>query len=477
MSVDEQTKRRNPASEKPSRHSTIMRGVVTPALGIIAVAFIVLGILNATVWQPSKRIVATTRTNTQYVVSDPGVLQLVDSTVRIKISATDNEARVCAALGSSQDVTGWLAGSAYTRVTGLSDWKTLSHRASAASGTATAQTVGFSDSDLWTRVVCGDGSVELTTAQGASGKVLLIDANTKTTDAQSSSDSSDNNASQTDIATTPLTISMDWTRNNLPNYAMPFYFVAGLLIVAAILAASVFAIDPAKRRKQLDESKLKAFEETEMSVVEAFAGAIRPLASEIGSSFKRSSKTAGGHKRHAHGASSSGFTKTSRVLDKNQDADASAIPTTPRVIDVGSKNMVAVQQAETAIATHNDQTLEGAQQSQTPHVSLGDSDTSLASNTEQTAVISPEELQSYFARFAAETTSEIAKQQADDAPFAEDVTENDSTTDSSHDSKDGSTAEITNDDEAQSDTAPSQTASENADQANNNDRDEHNGGE
>ncbi|MFT8356767.1 MAG: hypothetical protein ABF780_01185 [Bifidobacterium aquikefiri] len=401
MSVDEQTKRRDPADEKPSRHSTIMRGVVTPALGIIAIAFIVLGVLNATIWQPTRRIIATATTNSQYVVTDPGVLQVVDSKVRIRVAATNNDARVCLALGSPQDVTGWLGDAGYTRLTGLSSWTELSHRRSASNGKTMDNAVGFSDSDLWSQVVCGEGKAALTTSQGTSGKVLLIDA-----DAGSSqgTDSSSDDAT-TDLKESQATISMDWTRENLPNYAMPFYFVGGLLIVAAILAASVFAIDPMRRRKKLDESKLKKIEETEMSVMEAFAGAMRPLAGEIRSSFKRNPDS---RRRHAHGGASRRSRRSNRTVSAAQQSEEPQVPSTPRVIDVGSKNLVAVQQGS-ADAMHT--SAEGhTHANHVTKVSSTLSNTHSASDSaEETAVISPEELQSYFARFTAETTGSIKK--------------------------------------------------------------------
>ena len=45
--------------ERPTRHAMIMRGVVTPIFGLLAVAAIVLGVLNATIWKPSSEITAS----------------------------------------------------------------------------------------------------------------------------------------------------------------------------------------------------------------------------------------------------------------------------------------------------------------------------------------------------------------------------------------------------------------------------------
>ena len=138
---------------KPTRRAWIMRGVVTPIFGLLAVACIVFGVLNSTVWKPSRNITATAQAHsTQYVVIDPGVLDLVDTAVTVSAdnggtalsngaeSGTDasedsqnqqtsqdqqaqTEPQVCMAVGSAKDVSGWLAGEPYVRVTGLSTWQ------------------------------------------------------------------------------------------------------------------------------------------------------------------------------------------------------------------------------------------------------------------------------------------------------------------------------------------------------------------
>lgn len=57
--------------KEPTRHAKIMRGVVTPIFGLLAVACIVFGILNQTIWQPNPQITATAPVrNTQYLLID-----------------------------------------------------------------------------------------------------------------------------------------------------------------------------------------------------------------------------------------------------------------------------------------------------------------------------------------------------------------------------------------------------------------------
>ncbi len=43
----------------PTRHAKIMRGIVTPIFGLLAIACIVLGVLNATIWKPSAQVTAS----------------------------------------------------------------------------------------------------------------------------------------------------------------------------------------------------------------------------------------------------------------------------------------------------------------------------------------------------------------------------------------------------------------------------------
>lgn len=148
----------------PTRHAKIMRGIVTPILGLLAVACIVLGVLNATMWKPSARITASSSVNgSRYVVTDPGVLSLIDKRVNITAKASDASANVCIVIGSARDVAGWIAGTPYTRITGLSDWSALSTQKAAAQGTAdqSDNQVAVQDSDMWTKTSCGNGTANL----------------------------------------------------------------------------------------------------------------------------------------------------------------------------------------------------------------------------------------------------------------------------------------------------------------------------
>lgn len=332
-----------PSAEKKARHhARLMRGVVTPILGLLAVASIGLGLMNATEWKPSRTITAQTQVSgSRYVVTDPGVSGLVDDDVKVNVSVGGAE-KVCIASTSAKDATGWLSGETYTRLTGLEDWSTLStvkatgDTSASADAAAEEQTgVDFKDSDMWRAVTCDERNVETEINAKDSSDVLLIDLGKKQN----------------------VDVSLTWTRKTLPDFAMPFYFVGGLLAFGAVLTASVFAMPPHRRRNkrvvsgmagQLEEQEQQPIEE--VSVKDAVAGSLSGLASAFKPRSRRS-------RRHA------------AVSD-----DEIAQPT---VVDPSARNLVAD--------------------------AAGDTEADDESVGEETSVISADELQAYFARLAQES--------------------------------------------------------------------------
>ena len=250
--------RKSKSAARPTRHARIMRGVVTPILGLLAVACIGLGIMNATYWKPSSQIAASAAVKgTQYIVTDPGVLPLVDNQVTVSADAGSSDGEVCLALGSNKDVIGWLARQPYVRVTGLNEWTTLATTKVSAQGAAADagdDAVAFKDSDMWTSVTCGTGTVKAETKVASdSGTVAIIDLG-KSSNA---------------------TVRMNWVRQTLPDFAMPFYFAGGLLALLAVLAASLFAMPPHKRRKRVVSGSAAEKQAEEVAVSQAVAAVSR----------------------------------------------------------------------------------------------------------------------------------------------------------------------------------------------------------
>ena len=97
--------------------------VIATVLGLVVIA---LAVCSATVWRPSATVQATlAQTPDQhYVLTEPGVLGLVDSSV--SITATAEGRPVFLAVAYTVDAKAWLADDPYLSVTGLTDWNTLS---------------------------------------------------------------------------------------------------------------------------------------------------------------------------------------------------------------------------------------------------------------------------------------------------------------------------------------------------------------
>lgn len=354
----------------PTRHAKIMRGIVTPILGLLAVACIVLGVLNATMWKPSARITASSSVNgSRYVVTDPGVLSLIDKRVNITAKASDASANVCIVIGSARDVAGWIAGTPYTRITGLSDWSALSTQKAAAQGTAdqSDNQVAVQDSDMWTKTSCGNGTANLqikgTSTDDGTNAVALIDFG----DAKNA------------------TVSLDWTRQTLPDFAMPLYFAGGLFVILAILAASVFAMPPHKRRHRA--AAAVAGVGSEQGDSEAVSTWVKNA--ETSTSRNEKASTAK-RKRRRHASHRSGA--------RAQEPDDQQ----PTIIDPAARNLVADQQANAV-----------------PFDGGATTDTAGNSDGEATSVISADELQAYFARLA----QEQVQSNTDDGADGNDQTE------------------------------------------------------
>lgn len=325
-----------------------MRGVVAPIFGLLAVAFVALGLLNATVWRPISSVTAGAGDlGTRYVVTDPGMLSLVDNSVRLKVTSTSGSAEVCVALGTAKDVNGWVAGETVTRITGMDGWSTLTTtESSVSSGSASASsTVSFKDSDMWSSVKCAKGGVTVSSSDTAD-RVALVDLGSRSAVA---------------------TVSLHWTRRTLPDFSTPMYFLAGLCAALTVLSASVFAMEPTRRRHRSPARRV-ARRHDEVAIVEAFVGSFRSL---VGSRRRRP---------HRGGRAHAAVRQEPKPVS---EARRSTHRKGPIVVDPSSRSMLGG-------------TSRGARHGQAPVP--GD-------DREQTSVISPEELADYFSRFAGENGS------------------------------------------------------------------------
>ena len=296
MSAEEQTTRPDKDAKRPSRHAKIMRGVVTPIFGLLAVAAVVLGYMNATMWKPSTEITASaTMSGSRYAVTDPNVLTLLDQNATITVDSGSSQDEACVALGSSKDVAGWVASEkSYTRITGLASWSELSTQkgSSTSQGAPTSadDAVSFKDSDMWTAVKCGTGSVSLKSKKAGASTVAIMDLGENATNAK---------------------VQLHWVRSEVPDFAM--------LAVLAVLCASVFAMPPHKRRKRMVEG-------TASAVIEEEAPASIAVSGKPDGASRRNRRRHATHRRSGRAFSQSEATET------------------PVIIDPSSRNLVADQQ-------------------------------------------------------------------------------------------------------------------------------------
>ncbi|KAB7789434.1 hypothetical protein F7D08_0386 [Bifidobacterium cebidarum] len=381
---------------RPTRHAMIMRGIVTPIFGLLAVASVVLGVLNATIWKPSAEITATsTITGSRYIVTDPGVLPLLDQKVTLSVDPVSSKNEVCVALGASKDVAGWVASeSSYTRISGLSSWTSLSTQTSKATGqveaTDSENAVEFKDSDMWSSVKCGNSDVSLTSTKTTDSTMAIIDLGRG-------------------AASTGAQVSMHWVRSQVPDFAMPFYLSGGLLAVVAVLCASVFAMPPHKRRKRVVEGK--ATIHTDLSFAE------RAEQGLIGARLPES-VPARKHRRHA--AHRRGGVAEADHEANGANGSGEQIGT-PVIVDPASRNLVADQQAAAGrnaaeILLNGNDSAAGSSKAVTSAADAADS-TEFATSArpvdeEATSVITSDELAAYFARLAQEVQQ--SNESADD---------------------------------------------------------------
>lgn len=395
--------------QRPTKRARFMRGVVAPIFGLLAALSIVLGVLNATVWKPSSIVSAHANVyGTRYIVTDPGVLNLVDYRVKISVAALNSRKPICVAVGLAKDVRGWTKGYSVQRITGLNNWNSLSTDVMQADDGAridstktddskvskdAAKDVDFKDSDLWTNATCQMGLAKLSInaadfeQAGNAADLALKQESQERSQEQNNAQSNAQNGAQSQTSRQKLSselqskiarrvliidlgknspeafVELRWRRHNLPDFATPMYFVGALFILLCGLSASVFAMAPHRRRnKRLVASRtglisVENNSQEEVKFSEALAGTIAGI---FGSHKDKKSKHkvgSGAHARH-------GVHARTRTAKSKSAVDSS--------ISVKS----------------------GLNSSKTAAL-------------DETTVISKDDLQAYFARLASESSSDF----------------------------------------------------------------------
>ncbi|RIY21778.1 hypothetical protein CJI53_00870 [Bifidobacteriaceae bacterium VN002] len=399
--------------QRPTKRARFMRGVVAPIFGLLAALSIVLGVLNATVWKPSSIVSAHANVyGSRYIVTDPGVLNLVDYRVKISVAALNSRKPICVAVGLAKDVRGWTKGYSVQRITGLNNWSSLStdvmntddnarvdsaktddSKVSKNVSKDASKDVDFKDSDLWTNATCQMGLAKLFVNAadfeqvGNAADLALKQESQEGLQAKNNVQSDAQNGAQSQTSRQKLSselqskiarrvliidlgknspeafVELRWRRHNLPDFATPMYFVGALFILLCGLSASVFAMAPHRRRnKRLVASRtglisVENNSQEEVKFSEALAGTIAGIfGSHKGKKSKRKVGS-GAHARH-------GVHARTRTTKSKAAVDSS--------ISVKS----------------------GLNSSKTAAL-------------DETTVISKDDLQAYFARLASESSSDF----------------------------------------------------------------------
>ena len=424
--------------QRTTMRAKIMRGIVTPLFVILAIISIALGVLNSTIWKPDSIINAYDHIiDKRYIITDPGVMNMVDNHVRIDVAVEGSRKPVCIAHALAKDAHGWVSGYPVARITGLKDWNRLSSVSQEAEGkkdpvldkedsaenknslngssnsdgssnsgvnsdTNSNQSVPFNKSDLWASSTCQLGLARLSVnlsdfVQTHPDAYMHTESGKRDENGLNISEGTKNDAGSSSSQSTALRsqlarrvflidlgdnaknayVEMRWRRHTIPDFATPLYFVGALLLIMAALSATVFAMSPHRRRnKRLIASRSMLLEaesnnkRVEVSIIEAFAGTFAEL---FGSHHKR--KSSSSHARHGVHAR-----KKNKENISNQNNE--------------QKYSVVIRDDNSSATSKSKESYENIKSSDF---------------TDETAVISRDELQSYFARLAQESYGNSSK--------------------------------------------------------------------
>ena len=125
---------------------------------LLGVALLVFGIAKSVSDGAHSEVDASAKaTESGYIWTEAGVLDLVNTKVHVQVKAADKEASVTVAIGKSPDVEAWTQGLASVSVSGLDDWDKLAttvHKAE------TDETPALAGGDLWIEEKTDKGGVE-----------------------------------------------------------------------------------------------------------------------------------------------------------------------------------------------------------------------------------------------------------------------------------------------------------------------------
>lgn len=150
-----------------------------------------------------------------YVMTDPGVLDLVNDKVHVTVQAAQQDSTVTLGIGTAEDVQAWSQGLPVFEVTGLKDWQHFSGNDRPAEVEDRPEVTG---SDLWLHEESGQGEVSFDYKVIESGNTSFI------------AHSSDNE---------PVTMTLSWKRPRVVVDTLPIIVIGGLLIAIGVILSLI----------------------------------------------------------------------------------------------------------------------------------------------------------------------------------------------------------------------------------------------
>ena len=414
-------------SSKPTHHATIMRGVVTPIFGMLAVTSLVFAILFSTVWKPLSTVTASVSgVGVQTISTDYSVLNLVADTVSVRATSSSSNTQICVATASATDASGYSKAVSGKHITGMSSWTALStvkystssksgsNKNSSSNSSSSSSSVSFKDLDNWTSVKCGTGSVTVKNVKAGDSKAVVVH--------------SDKNISS---------VSLTWNRTSVPNYALPYYIASVVLALIAVLCASVFARERTKKAKK---NTLPEPSEQDLQSTQVLGAVIDSDGNQV-QEENRSHRRSHSHRAQRSGRRKSGLFAISRgedldtaqndgsvSFDSSDSSDSSNssenASSGPQIVDPRSVNMLVGTAADSSADSSSvtattilGRSSANSQNSELPSsndLSKNSSDSEEGSKYnegnkgnednegETTMTVSADEFAAYFARLAAE---------------------------------------------------------------------------
>jgi hypothetical protein len=174
------------------RRESVVQRILATLLILAGLGGIGFGVATATVLRESDTVVATATPSGDgtMVVTEPGVLGLVDDQVTVRATVPEGQ-KVTLALGTDVDVLGWVGDDPYDSVSGLASWETLS--VAPGTGAATEEEAADGEdagdapaekpasgpnpagSDMWVSEVSGETTASMRWTEEP-GRVVLLAA-------------------------------------------------------------------------------------------------------------------------------------------------------------------------------------------------------------------------------------------------------------------------------------------------------------